>query len=340
MPQTAAPALSSLPEPSPPHPKPPGQQRPYPKPTKTGRIPFSYPKTGLKGSTYYLLFGDLSSAKTPLICLHGGPGVGYQYLLPLSLLWQDHDIPVILYDQIGCGQSTHFPDKRGDSTFWTPQLFMAELNNLKQTLNITTFDLLGQSWGGMLAGQYAIDQQPRGLRKLIISDSPSDMVQWVEVAAKLRQALPTAVRETLDRCEREGRTDTEEYEQAVAHYYARHVCRILPNPAELTAAFENLKKDNTVYETMNGPSEFYVIGTLKHWSITEQLGRITEETCPGGLLVMNGYYDEAQDETCEGYFWRPRCRTKWVRYGLSSHMPMLEETEAYVRDLGAFLETV
>nr|POE99407.1 l-amino acid amidase [Quercus suber] len=316
---------------------PPGQERPYPKPSKVGKITFEYAKTGLKGETSYKVWGSLGSGKTPLICLHGGPGAAHNYLLPISLISEDFGIPVVMYDQIGCGQSTHFPDKKGDGDFWFPDLFMDELENVRAALGIKEFDLLGQSWGGMLAGQYAIERQPQGLRKLIISDSPSDMKVWVQVANRLRKALPKDVQETLERCEREGRTDTEEYEKAVEVFYGRHVCRVLPFPKEANESFDQIKEDPTVYETMNGPSEFYVIGTLKNWAITEDLKKITEKTVPGGLLVINGLFDEAQDETCLAYYLNPTCKTKWIRYPLSSHMPMLEETEAYVRDLGIFL---
>ncbi|TKA74047.1 hypothetical protein B0A55_05766 [Friedmanniomyces simplex] len=318
-------------------PMPPGQERPYPKPTKTGTIPFEYPATGLKGETYYLLFGDLSSNKTPLICLHGGPGAGHNYLLPISLIHEDYGIPVIMYDQIGCGQSTHFRDKKGDKAFWTPELFMDEFENLCSHLGIKEYDFLGQSWGGMLGGQYAIDRQPAGMRKLVISNSPADMITWVKTANRLREALPKEVQETLTRCEKEGKTDTQEYEDAVTVFYERHACRLIPWPEEASATFGNLKDDPTVYETMNGPSEFYVIGTLKTWDIREGLRKVTAETCPGGLLIMNGYHDEAQDETCVAYFTNPRCRVKWVRFALSSHMPMLEETEKYIEALGTFL---
>lgn len=318
-------------------PPPPGQERPYTKPTKTGTVPFKYASTGLEGETWYCIWGELSADTVPLICLHGGPGVGHDYLLPISLIHGDFGIPVIMYDQIGCGRSMHFKDKKGDTTFWTPQLFMAELDNLKQHLGITTFDLLGQSWGGMLAAQYATEKQPHGLRKLIIADSPTDMVTWVKVANRLREALPEDVQETLTRCEAEKKTDSEEYERAVLHFYAHHVCRVDPFPVEMMAALANVKHDGTVYETMNGPSEFHVIGSLKTWDIREELKNITEKTVPGGLLVINGYYDEAQDETCDAYFTHPTCRTKWLRYALSSHMPMLEETEKFIRDLGVFL---
>lgn len=319
------------------NPKPPGQERPYPKPTSTGVIPFSYPKTGLKGETYYELWGDFSkSDKTPLICLHGGPGIPHNYILPISLIHQDYGIPVLMYHQIGNGKSTHFRDKKGDTDFWTPELFMAEIDNVKAHFRIREFDLLGQSWGGMLGGQYAITQ-PKGLRKLIISNSPSDMKVWVKVGAELREQLPKDVRETLDRCEREGKTDSKEYNDAIMFFYGRYLCRIDPFPKELMDSLAYLDEDNTVYETMNGPSEFFVIGSLKDWRITEDLKKITEKTIPGGMLIMNGHYDEAQDETTSPFFYNPSCKTKWVRYALSSHTPMLEETERYIKDLGMFL---
>ncbi|EME83683.1 uncharacterized protein MYCFIDRAFT_211389 [Pseudocercospora fijiensis CIRAD86] len=317
--------------------QPPGQERAYPDPTKTGTIPFEYAKNGMKGETAYWIWGDLSSGKTPLICLHGGPGVPHQYLLPISLMQKDHGIPVVMYDQIGCGGSTRFKDKKGDHEFWSPQLFMEELDNVKRYLGIEEFDLLGQSWGGMLAGQYAIEKQPAGLRKLIISNSPSNMKVWVDVGNRLRKQLPKEIQDTLDRCEREGKVETPEYEEAVMYFYSLHVCRVDPFPKELEKSFEQLGEDNTVYYSMCGPSEFFIIGNLKNWSITGKLDQITETTVPGGILIMNGYYDEAQDETTEAFFTKPSARVKWVRYALSSHMPMLEETEKYLTDLGRFL---
>ncbi len=315
---------------------PPGQERPYPKPTKTGRIPFTIPSTGDKGETYHELWGDLACGRTPLICLHGGPGAPGTYLRPLSLVQVDHGIPVLTYHQIGCGESTRFPQRAGDTAFWTPELFMAELDNLLAALRIAAFDLLGQSWGGMLAAQYALGQ-PRGLRKLVISNSPASMATWVAVTARLRAALPADVIETLDRCEREGREDSEEYQEAVMVFYRRHVCRTVPLAPEFVEAIEYLKEDSTVYGTMNGPSEFNVVGSLKSWSIEDQLHKITPQTAPGGMLLMNGYFDEAQDEVMQPFFTLPTVKTKWVRFALSSHIIQVEEMERVVRDLGMFL---
>lgn len=229
---------------------PPGQTKPYPSPKETGKIPFTPPNTPLQTSTWYALWGDLSSNTVPLIVLHGGPGAAHNYLLPISHLSSaPYSRPVILYDQLGCGNSTHLPDKKGDTEFWTPQLFVHELENLLAHFGIKEYDILGQSWGGMLGAQYATSR-PKGLRRLIIADSPSSMVTWVETAGELRKQLPKDVQETLTRCEREGKTETEEYEAAVHVFYERFVCRVVPFPKELEDSFGQIKEDNTVYLTM------------------------------------------------------------------------------------------
>lgn len=318
---------------------PPGQTRPYPQPTSSGKIPFKDSKRNIESETAYWLWGDLQSAKkTPLICLHGGPGIPHDYILPISLMHTDHGIPVLMYDQIGCGASTRFKDKKGDGDFWTPELFMAELDNVKRHLGIDEYDLLGQSWGGMLAGQYAITQ-PRGLRKLIIADSPASMPGWVKAGNAFRGELPADVREVLDRCEREDKTDSKEYEEATLYFYRLYTCRRDPWPPELETSLGAVAEDNTVYLTMNGPNEFHVVGTLKGWSIIDELKRITPETVPGGMLVMNGFYDQASDESTGPFFYQPSCKVKWVRFPLSAHCPFLEETEAFMEALGRFLVT-
>ncbi|KAK0725940.1 Alpha/Beta hydrolase protein [Lasiosphaeris hirsuta] len=321
-------------------PPPPGQERRYPAATKTGTVRFRIPVTGEMSETYFEQWGDLTTSKhPPLICLHGGPGIIHDYLLPISLLHPDYDIPIIMYDQVGCGQSTRFRDRRGHAAFWTPALFAAELANLVDALGVGPFDLLGHSWGGMLAAHYAATAQPPGLRKLVLCDSPADMATWVGVTEALREGLPPAVGRVLDVCEREGRTEAPEYQTALIEFYRRHLCRVEPFPRELMAVFAAVADDNTVYATMNGPSEFAVTGSLASWSIVGQLHTITEATAPGGVLIANGYFDEVQDACVLPYFTHIKARVKWVQFALSAHMPQLEETEKFVRTVGSFLTT-
>lgn len=244
-----------------------------------------------------------------------------------------------MYDQIGCGASTHSPDRQGDMVLWTLELFVAELDNLKQALGVTTFDLLGQSWGGMLAAQYVTTRQPAGLRKLVISDSLASMRTWMKVANELRVALPKDVQEVLTRCEEEGSMDSPEYEAATNGFNKRHECRLDPLPEELVKPFEELAKDSIVFTTMYGLSDFDVTGSLKDWSIEGQLKKLTPEVVPGGMLLMNGYFDIAQDECMLPFFLEPSAKVKWVRFGLSAHNPQLEETEKFILALGTFLES-
>lgn len=312
--------------------------RSYPKPHKEGTISFTFDKTGLRGETHYYLWGSLDdSQKTPLVCLHGGPGIPHQYILPTCLVHVDHGIPVLMYDQIGCGESTRFPDKKGDESFWPVELFMSELDNVIEHFGIKEFDLYGQSWGAMLAGQYALERQPTGLRKLIVEGGPTDIPVYDKIAKRLRSQLPEDVQEVLDRCEREGKMESEEYEKATMVYYGRHICRIDPFPDELMESFEAVGKDNTVYFTMLGANEFNCTGSLKDWSITDQLHKITEKTVPGGMLVMNGFYDSVQDENTAPFFYNVSCKVKWVRFAESSHMPFFEEQEKFFEALGTFL---
>ncbi|KAK4182078.1 Alpha/Beta hydrolase protein [Podospora australis] len=135
-------------------------------PVTEGEIFFNAPGAGKPCKTWYKIVGNLQSSSVPLIALHGGPGAGHNYLLSLTDLYRDHGIPVIFYDQIGCGRSTHFQEKMGDTSFWTFDLYLAELDNLIDHLNVREkgFYLLGQSWGGVLTGIYA-SLRPKGLQK-------------------------------------------------------------------------------------------------------------------------------------------------------------------------------
>jgi proline-specific peptidase len=169
----------------------------------------------------------------------------------LSRLAVQNSIPVIIYDQLGNGKSTHLPEKNGDVNFWTVQLFLDELKHLLQHLGIYgDYDLLGHSWGGMLGTCHAA-RQPGGLKHLIISSSPASIPLWLEAQDVHRKTLPQDVQDTLDRCEKEGKTESKEYQDAVAVFYSRFLCRISPFPESLQESFRWLEKDPTVYFTMS-----------------------------------------------------------------------------------------
>ncbi|KAK5151723.1 proline iminopeptidase [Cryomyces antarcticus] len=297
-----------------------------------GEADFGVPSAGKKCKTWYRIYGDIESGVRPLIALHGGPGVGHNYLESLADLTGKYNIPVIIYDQLGTANSTHLREKHGDTSFWTLELFLKELDNLLKHLGIdSSYDLYGNSWGGMLGAEHAV-LQPKGLHRLIIADSPASMVTWVEEANRLRKQLPQDVQEALQKHEDDGTTESKEYEAAVEVFYAKHVCRIDPMPKEVLDIFENIKVDPTVYHTMNGPSEFFVIGSLKSWDITDRLKNIQAPT-----LLINGYYDEATNLVSEPYF-REIPHIKWFTFAESSHMPHWEERDRFMELVSGFLE--
>ncbi|OZJ01372.1 hypothetical protein BZG36_05736 [Bifiguratus adelaidae] len=296
-----------------------------------GEVSIEIPGAGKPCKTWYKIFGDLKSGVRPLVGVHGGPGVPHNYLLALSDLATSHGIPLVLYDQVGAGQSTHLPEKMGDITFWTEELFLNELDNLLQHLGIQEdYALLGHSWGGMLIARHAT-RQPKGLKRLVLQSSPSDMGLWVEATNKLRLNLPQDVQDTLKKHEDAGTTESKEYQDAVTVFYQHYVCRLNVWPENLVASLALLEKDPTVYFTMNGPSEFHITGPLKHWTIVKDAHKINVPT-----LLLNGRYDEAQDSVVEPYF-REIPKIKWVTFAESSHMAHEEERERFMQVVGSFL---
>lgn len=275
------------------------------------------------------VIGDHDTAgRLPLLCLHVGPGGTHDYLEPLEAVAAGGR-RVIFYDQLGCGNS----DQPHNPSMWTVDLFVEEVGVLRRALGLERVHILGQSWGGMLGMEYALTQ-PSGLASLVVADSPASMLQWVSEANRLRAELPPDVQATLLEHEAAGTVDSPEYVEAMLVYYRRHVCRRDPWPDYVNRAFDKLAQNPEVYRTMNGPSEFYVTGTLKEWNIVDRLGEIRVPT-----LVIGGRFDEATPAITETVH-RGIPGSEWVIFENSSHFPHVEETERYLQVLSQFLNRV
>ena len=308
----------------------------YGAPTQTGKIPFTPPGTDLKCDTAYWLWGDLGSKVPPLIVLHGGPGAPGRDWKALAVLYGQYGIPVLLYDQIGCGASTHLRNTKGDTRFWAMELFVAELENLKNYFQIETFDLLGHSCGGEIAVSYTLTQ-PQGLRKLIISSSPASDALRVQAQVRQRAELPQGLQDTMLAYEKEGRLNSPAYQSAQLEFMQRHFCRLDPWPPEIQESIALMQEDDTVSYTLYGPIPLKTTGSRKDYDVGTRLPEITETTVPGGVLLTNGRYDMSQDEVMVPFFTQIRARVKWVRFAESAHMAHLEEPQAFLIALGDFL---
>jgi len=283
------------------------------------------PVAGAYRVWYQIVGGGAEHEKVPLLALHGGPGIPHDYLENLVEL-ASPSRRVILYDQLGCGRS----DQPDDTSLWTIKRFVEELGTVRQALGLEHIHLLGQSWGGMLAIEYLLTQ-PRGIVSLILASTLSSMPLWVAEANRLREELPAEIQATLLRHESAGTTDEPEYQQAMLTFYERHVIRVIPMPDQVKRALEQAGQ---VYLTMNGPSEFHVIGTIKDWDRTARLGEIHIPT-----LITSGRYDESTPRINE-VLHNGIAGSKWVLFEQSSHMAHVEERKHYLATMQAFLQSV
>jgi proline-specific peptidase len=290
-------------------------------PATEGRVPFR----GL--STWYRIVGERDErTKLPLLCLHGGPGFTHDYLEPLEDIARKGR-RVIFYDQLGAGNS----DRPSDPEMWTVELFLDELRTVREVLALDRIHLFGSSWGGMLAMEYALTK-PQGLASLVLASSPSSIPLWAEEAARLRSELPEEVQQTLEAHERAGTTEDPAYEGATMEFYRRHLCRSDPWPDGLNRSFAKFSAE--VYNTMQGPNEFVITGTLKDWDISERLGEIDVPT-----LVTSGRYDECTPRLAE-IVHRGIPGSEWAIFEESSHTAFIEERERYMQVLDDFLSRV
>lgn len=206
-----------------------------------GFIPFSY--EGETHQTYYKVYGDLGDrAHTPIVVLHGGPGLSYDYVSPHADLADEAlgSYPVIFYDQIGNGRSTHLPDK--PSSFWTIDLFLDELENLLTHFGIQEeFHIVGHSWGGMMGGEFVVRRHPAGLKRLVIANSPADLSLWDRAFEQLLAAFPPEVQEAMAK---NPDDDKEGFYNAIMQVYAVHGCRVQPFPDDFVKTVRSIYGDD------------------------------------------------------------------------------------------------
>jgi L-proline amide hydrolase len=271
--------------------------------------------------TWYRIVGDLESGATPLLALHGGPGSTHNYFAPLEGLADQR--PVVLYDQIGCGNSD-----RPDDIEWDVGVFREEVDAVRSQLGLDRIHLLGTSWGGMLALEHVLSGA-QGIVSLVLSSTLASVDQWAAEQLVLRAALPADVVEVLDRHERARTYDDPEYERAMETYFDRHFYRGPKPRAELERMAT--EKATDVYRAMQGPNEWTVTGAIKGWDVRDRLGEIDVPT-----LVIRGRHDMCTDPIAETLVTGIR-DAREVVLEHSSHTPVLEETDRYLEVVGGFL---
>jgi proline iminopeptidase len=243
------------------------------------RIPIRTPKGAFH--VWTKRFGN--NPRMRLLLLHGGPGANHEAFESFEGFLPAEGIEFIYYDQLGSA----FSDQPGDPDLWTIDRFVDEVEQVRRALGLTreSFYLLGQSWGGILAVEYAL-RHGRNLKGLVISNMMMSIPAYVRYANEvLARGMDPAVVREVKALEAAGRHDDPRYmELLVPHFYARHVCRLPEWPDAVQRTFARLNKE--VYVLMQGPSEFGASGRLAHWDRTRDLKRLRMPT-----LVIGARHD-------------------------------------------------
>jgi proline iminopeptidase len=258
----------------------------------------------------------------PLLAVHGGPGLPHNYISALERLATERE--VIFWDQLGCGKS----ERPSNVGLWTMERSAAEMDAVVRALGLNRFHVFGNSWGGMLAQQYVLDVTS-GAVSLTISNSIASIPQFADNVARLKAALDPATQSAIDRHEAAGTTNSDEYQTAIRTWNETYLCRMLPWPAELEAAYRGMGPE--IFETMFGPSDFRIVGTIRDWDV---LDRLPEIAVPA--LLLAGRFDECAPEHMREMHQRI-AGSRFELFESSAHMPFIEEPERFDRVMRDFL---
>jgi proline iminopeptidase len=271
---------------------------------------------------YWKIVGEPGPAGT-VLTLHGGPGATHDYLLAFSDLAR-FGYRVVFYDQLGCGRS----ELAKSNEEYSIERDVADLEELRQALELGRVHLLGSSYGGLLAIAYAL-AHPEPLITLVSASGLADVPLTSREMQRLKRELPTPLPEVLERNEAKGEFQDPEYLQAVQEFYRRHLCRLPVWPPEVAYTLDHMSAPK--YGTMNGPNEFTITGTIRDVDLTARLGEIRVPT-----LITGGRFDEVTPAVAESIH-RGIRGSELVVFEESSHTAFWEERDRYMATLRSFL---
>lgn len=274
-----------------------------------------------------------NNPRVKVLLLHGGPGATHEYLEAFDSFFPGESIEYYYYDQLG----SHYSDQPDDGALWELPRFVEEVEQVRRALGLDSgnFYLLGQSWGGILAVEYALEYQQH-LKGLVISNMMMSIPAYNEYAEKvLMPAMDQQVLAEIKRFEAEGKTADPRYMQLlIPAHYTQHVLRMPPEqwPDPVNRAFEHLNPK--VYVPMQGPSELGASGKLLQWDRTADVAAIEVPTLVIG--ARHDTMDPAHMEMVAKKF--PNGRYLFCPNG--SHMAMYDDQQTYMHGVIAFIKDV
>ncbi|PJA17088.1 MAG: proline iminopeptidase [Elusimicrobia bacterium CG_4_10_14_0_2_um_filter_56_8] len=287
-----------------------------------------YMRRGI-GRTFFRRLSPANARKgTPLFILHGGPGATHETYYEILSLADDRE--VVIYDQVGCGRSDRIKGK-----YWAIKTFVQELEALRVALGHGKIDLLGHSWGSMLASEYYFSY-PKNVRGIVFSSSCLDAKQWTTDAQRLIKQLPARHQKAIATALRTKKYDGKAFKAANKAYGEKYIVRNVGKGAHPQHAIKLMAAGLAVdgYMKMWGPTEYIATGLLRKFNRAKDLPGIRVPT-----LFTCGRYDEATPETIRKHA-SIVPGAKFHVFEKSSHLCTLEEPREYVKIIGGFLRQV
>ena len=268
--------------------------------------------------------------KIKLLLLNGGPGMSHEYFECMESFLPAEGIEFIYYDQLGTG----FSDNPNDVSFWDLNRYVEEVEQVRVALHLdkSNFYLLGHSWGGILAMQYALKYQ-QNMKGLIVSNMMASCPQYGMYSKVLEKQMPAEVLEQIKTIEAKKQFSDPKYMNLLMnHFYNQHILRLpLDNwPEPVNRAFSRLNQ--SLYVTMQGPSELGISGKLANWDVSKELKNIAIP-----VLTIGGTYDTMDPEYMKWMATEfPNGESLICPNG--SHMSLYDDQEVYFSGLIAFLK--
>ncbi|MBU3682123.1 MAG: alpha/beta fold hydrolase [Flavobacterium sp.] len=270
-----------------------------------------------------------NNPKVKVLLLNGGPGMSHEYFECMENFLPASGIEFIYYDQLGTG----FSDNPNDVALWDLPRYVEEVEQVRKALQLdaSNFVLLGHSWGGILAMEYAFKYQAN-LKGLVISNMMASCPDYGKYAEVLAKQIPTDALAEIRALEAKKDFANPRYmELLTPHYYNQHICRI-PWPEPMNRAFGRLNQ--SLYVTMQGPSEFGISGKLTTWDRKKDLPKLTVPT-----LTIGAKYDTMDPKHMQWMSTQVQNGT-YLFCPNGSHMSMYDDQKVYMKGLVSFLKNL
>lgn len=272
-----------------------------------------------------------NNPRVKVLLLHGGPAMTHEYMECFESFFPREGFEMIEYDQLG----SFYSDQPKDSALWTVDRFVEEVEQVRQALGLdsSNFYLLGNSWGGLLAMQYALKYQQH-LKGLLVCNMMSSCPDYGRYAQQvLAKTMDPKILDTLRGIEARGDFSNPRYMALlIPNFYHQHICRLAEWPDGLNRAINHVNA--AVYTMMQGPSEFGISGRLATWDIKSRLHEIRVPT-----LTVGAKYDTMDPE-------HMRWMSTQVQHGRylycpeGSHLAMWDDQKDFYPGVISFIKDV